>query len=211
MLYIASVSHPKVEADIIANLQAQPPTPILQSLLVSDFTSPGSSSLVIAKPDRVEVWDVGPAGLVFQADLEVWGSIVGIEKVVVKVCFPLRYDELADDQDARPHLLVLMGPPNAQLLVLTYNPSTSSLIVASSTLLNPPTPSLRLAEFYRGVIVEGSTTLISLWVGVLSCVELEVELEKDLKRRRSSAVRPGMVNESVSDKRLRVRETFNIK
>lgn len=119
--------------------------------------------------------------------------------------------ESADIQDARPHLLVLMGPPNAQLLVLTYNPSTSSLIVASSTLLNPPTPSLRLAEFYRGVIVEGSTALISLWVGVLSCVELEVEKEKDLKRRRSSAVRPGMVNESASDKRLRVRETFNIK
>jgi hypothetical protein len=129
----------------------------------------------------------------------------------------LRYDTrpgtggIADIQDARPHLLVLMGPPNAQLLVLTYNPSTSSLIVASLTLLNPPTPSLRLAEFYRGVIVEGSTALISLWVGVLSCVELEVEKEKDLKRRRSSAVRPGMVNESVSDKRLRVRETFNIK
>jgi hypothetical protein len=117
----------------------------------------------------------------------------------------------ADIQDARPHLLILMGPPNAQLLVLTYNPSTSSLIVASSTLLNPPTPSFRLAEFYRGVIVEGSTALISLWVGVLSCVELEVEKEKDLKRRRSSAVRPGMVNESASDKRLRVRETFNIK
>ena len=61
------------------------------------------------------------------------------------------------------------------------------------------------------MIVEGNTALISLWVGVLTCVELEVEKEKDLKRRRSSAVRPGMVNESVSDKRLRVRETFNIK
>ena len=159
----------------------------------------------------MEVWDVGPAGLVFQADLEVWGSIVGIEKVVVKVWCLFWDPESADLQDARPHLLVLLGPPNAQLLVLTYNPSTSSLIVASSTLLNPPTPSLRLAEFYRGVIVEGSTALISLWVGVLSCVELEVEKEKDLKRRRSSAVRPGMVNEAVSDKRLRVRETFNIK
>jgi hypothetical protein len=95
MLYIASVSHSKVEADIIANPQAQPPTPILQSLSVSDLTSPGSSSLVIAKPDRVEVWDVGPAGLVFQADLEVWGSIVGIEKVVVKVCCSAWYDSIS--------------------------------------------------------------------------------------------------------------------
>lgn len=41
---------------------------------------------MIAKPDRVEVWDVGPSGLVFQTDLEVWGSIVGIEKVVTKAC-----------------------------------------------------------------------------------------------------------------------------
>jgi hypothetical protein len=39
----------------------------------------------VAKPDRVEVWDIGPSGLVFQADLEVWGSVVGIEKVVTKV------------------------------------------------------------------------------------------------------------------------------
>jgi len=115
-----------------------------------------------------------------------------------------------DQQDARPHILVVLGPPNAQLLVLTYNASTSSLVVTSSTLLNPPTPSLRQAEFYRGVIVEGSTALVSLWVGVLSCIELEVEKEKDLKRRRSSAVTP-MLAEAVPDKRLRVKESFNIK
>jgi hypothetical protein len=40
----------------------------------------------VAKPDRVEVWEIGPSGLVFQADLEVWGSVIGIEKVVTKVC-----------------------------------------------------------------------------------------------------------------------------
>jgi DNA damage-binding protein 1 len=66
-------------------LQAQPPTPIIQSILVADLTAPGSSSLVVAKPDRVEVWDVGPTGLVWKTDLEVWGSVVGIEKVVSKV------------------------------------------------------------------------------------------------------------------------------
>lgn len=40
----------------------------------------------MAKPDRVEVWDVGSSGLVFQADLEVWGSVVGIGKVITRVC-----------------------------------------------------------------------------------------------------------------------------
>ena len=85
----------RVEADVIDTYlpsQAQPPTPILQSLQVADFTSQGSSSLVVAKPDRVEVWDVGPSGLVFQADLEVWGSVVGIEKVITRVYSPLRVE-----------------------------------------------------------------------------------------------------------------------
>lgn len=54
-------------------------------MLVSNFTAPDTSSLVVAKPDRIEVWDVGKTGLVWKAELEVWGSIVGIEKVVTKV------------------------------------------------------------------------------------------------------------------------------
>lgn len=56
------------------------------------------------------------------------------------------------------------------------------------------------------------TVLVSLWVGVLSCLELEVEKDKDLKRRRSSAVAPPTVTtESTPDKRLRIRENYNIK
>lgn len=38
------------------------------------------------------MWDVGPSGLVFQADLEVWGSVVGIEKVITRVYSPLRVE-----------------------------------------------------------------------------------------------------------------------
>lgn len=67
-------------------MQAQPPTPILQTLLVPNLTAQGSSSLLVAKPDRVELWDVGNAGLVWKAELEIWGSVIGIEQVITKVC-----------------------------------------------------------------------------------------------------------------------------
>jgi hypothetical protein len=97
MLYIASVSHQSGGTPYhITNYQAQPPTPIVQSLHVENFTQPGTSSLLVAKPDRIEVWDVGPSGLVFQADLQVWGAVIGIEKVLVKVRFLFRSGDEAD-------------------------------------------------------------------------------------------------------------------
>jgi hypothetical protein len=46
-------------------------------------------------------------------------------------------------------------------------------------------------------------------VGVISCVELEVEKDKDLKRRRSSAVAAPV--DVLPEKRLRAKEPFNIK
>lgn len=112
-------------------------------------------------------------------------------------------------KDARPHIVVLQGPPNAHVLVVTYAQETGSMLVTHDTPLSPPTPSLRQAEFFRSMIVQGTTLLVSLWVGVLSCIQLEVEKDKDLKRRRSSVAVPPV--ETVPDKRLRVRETFNIK
>jgi DNA damage-binding protein 1 len=115
----------------------------------------------------------------------------------------------ADAQDARPHLLVLTGPPNAQVLVLAYVPSTSSIVVTSAVTLNPSTPSLRQAEFYRGIVAEGHIALVSLWVGVITCIELEVEKDKDLKRRRSSAVAAPV--DTLPEKRLRAKEPFNVK
>lgn len=74
--------------------QAQPPTPILQSLQVQSFASPDSSSLLVAKPDRVELWEVGKTGLVWKAELEIWGSIIGIEQVITKVFCPLPFGKM---------------------------------------------------------------------------------------------------------------------
>jgi hypothetical protein len=52
---------------------------------VLSFIDEGSKSLIVAKPDRVEVWDVDKTGLVHRAELELWGSVVAIEKVDVSV------------------------------------------------------------------------------------------------------------------------------
>ncbi|WWD20338.1 hypothetical protein CI109_104814 [Kwoniella shandongensis] len=179
MLYIAS---------------ALTPTPILDTLRIPSFTDPNSTSLIIAKPDRIEVWNVDATGLVYQAKLEVWGTIVGIEKVEV--------------EGARPHILVLLSPPQAHLLLVTFTASPApSLIVTSSIPLTPPTPSLRQAEFFTSVLAHDKVALVSLWVGVLSCIEMEVEKDKDAKKRRASAA--GMeVDED--GRRLKFRDNFNI-
>lgn len=66
-------------------MQALTPTAILDTRLISDFTSTGSSSLIVAKPDRIEVWDTEKSGLVKQTELELWGSVAGIESVDMKV------------------------------------------------------------------------------------------------------------------------------
>jgi DNA damage-binding protein 1 len=58
---------------------------VLSTILVPSFTQEGSSSLIVAKPDRVEVWDAESSGLVFKSQLEVWGSVVAIDQVEVKV------------------------------------------------------------------------------------------------------------------------------
>ncbi|ORX37687.1 CPSF A subunit region-domain-containing protein [Kockovaella imperatae] len=174
MLYIAS---------------ALSPTPILDTLRVKGLTGPDSISLVVAKPNRIEIWDVNEAGLTFSADLELWGSVVGISLV-----------ENTEVPGLKPHLLVLLGPPDAHLLLLSFQLEPSpSLIVTSSLALSPPTPTLRRAEFFNGVISQGFTALVSLWVGVVSCIEIDVEKEKEAKRRRSNRVQ-----------RLVFKDNFNI-
>ncbi|WVQ95773.1 hypothetical protein IAU59_002872 [Kwoniella sp. CBS 9459] len=179
MLYIAS---------------ALTPTPILSTIKVEAFTAPNTSSLVVAKPDKIEVWDIEAEGLVHVAELEVWGTVVGLEKVLV--------------EGAKPHILVLLAPPSAHLLLITFNPSPNpSLIVTSSVPLTPPTPTLRQAEFFTSVIAHDRVALVSLWIGVLSCIEMEVEKDKDAKRRRASAV--GMDVEE-DGRRLLFKENFNI-
>lgn len=50
-----------------------------------DFTSAGTSSLIIAKPDRVEVWDVGETGLTSRGELVTWGTVAGLATVNVAV------------------------------------------------------------------------------------------------------------------------------
>ena len=160
-------------------------------------------------------------GLVMRGSLDMWGSVVSIEHVQLKVsalpgilidmersislmlCMLIR-------QGSRPHLIVLLAPPNARLVLLTSSPNAPYLSITSTLSLTPPTPSLRQAEFFASVVVHETTALVSLWIGVLSCVELELEKDKSSKRRRSSAVAAATEAE-IGDKRVLLKETSNIK
>ena len=173
--------------------------------------TPESETLLVAKPDKVEAWSVDERGLTLLAELTVWGSVVGIEEVEIEVslCPEITlWDHLTNlEQDAKPPILLLLGPPNAYLLLLTLQTDPQpKLIVTSSISLTPPTPSLRPAEFFSGIIAQDNVALVSLWVGVLSCIEIEVEKEKKGRRKSSvMEVEGGAVNPLV------FKEHFNIK
>ena len=76
---------------------------------------------------------------------------------------------------------MLTGPPNARVYLLTVE--GSKLVVASSIPLTPPTPSLREAEFCQKIISQGKIALASVWTGVISCLELDVDKKGRLTLR----------------------------
>lgn len=82
-----------------------------------------------------------------------------------------------------------MGPPNARLLLVTWE---SALVVTAVQALLPPTPLLRRQEFFMGVVVHSTIALVSLWTGLLACVEMELEKVKDAKRRGSVRTKDDM-------------------
>ncbi|BEJ16509.1 hypothetical protein CspHIS471_0511140 [Cutaneotrichosporon sp. HIS471] len=171
MLYIAS---------------ALTPTPISHTVLVSDLTAASTQSLLIAKPDRLEVWDVGSNGLAPRGDSMTWGTVAGLATVNVP--------------GTKTHILVLVGPPSARLLLLTWD---ERLVVTASHPLRPPTPALRRQEFFTGAVVQGNTALVSMWTGLLACAEMEMEKAGDMKRR---------VNEEKTkeERRLVFKTVYNI-
>jgi DNA damage-binding protein 1 len=57
------------------------------------------------------------------------------------------------------------------------------------------------------VLSQGNVALVSLWTGVLSCIELDFEKDKEAKKRRASNV---VVDEN-KEGRLVLRDNFNIK
>ncbi|OWZ42004.1 DNA damage-binding protein 1 [Cryptococcus neoformans C23] len=175
MLYIAS---------------ALTPTPILGSLRTISLTD-NHTSLVVAKPNKIEVWDVTENGLVWRSEIEVWGTVVGIDQVSI--------------EDSRPHILILLAPPQAHLLLVTFEITTSKLIITSSTSLTPPTPTLRQAEFFTAVVAQERVALVSLWIGVLSCLEIELDKGSSGKKKRSSTI-PTPEGET----RLKIKDNFNI-
>lgn len=142
-------------------------------------------------------------------ELRIWGNVISIAKAAYTVRLPALVGPFFDIQGSAPHILVLTSPPNAQLLLLAYQPGPKpSLSITSSISLVPPTPTLRQAEYFNAVISQGNVALVNLWTGVLSCVELDFEKDKEAKRRRSSVA----ADESEGEgKRLKIQDHFNIK
>jgi DNA damage-binding protein 1 len=83
-----------------------------------------------------------------------------------------------------PHILVLAGPPNAQLHLVTFS---GKLVITSTQPLTAPTPNLRRQEFFTGVVSNSTSVIVSLWTGLLAHIEMELEKSKDAKRRTSIA------------------------
>lgn len=73
-----------LHASLALILQALASTAVSHSLLLErnadDISEAPELSLVIAKGNRLEVHDVGPAGLTERCELDVWGQIVGLAK-----------------------------------------------------------------------------------------------------------------------------------
>ena len=196
----------------MADVQALPPTAVIGSVLIPSFVDPNVDCLFVAKLDRVEAWNLGLSGLQKTTELQLWGNVMAVERIDVGVSREMSTSSpTIDKQGSRPHALVLLSPPNAHLLLIAIDPRTSTMIVTSSVPLTPPTPSLRQSEYFSGVIACDSSILVSLWVGVLSCIDVELDKEKDSKRRRSSAVAPAPMDEVEGSMRLRFRDNFNIK
>ena len=69
-----------------------PSTAVTHSINVPNLTSSasGASSLVVAKGNTIEVWDLNPEGLVEVCKTDVWGMVVGLEWVGKTVGLTLR-------------------------------------------------------------------------------------------------------------------------
>lgn len=101
---------------------------------------------------------------------------------------------------------MLVEPPSARLLLVTF--AGGKLAITASQALSPPMPSLLRAEFFNGVRASGSAALVSLWTGLLACVEIEFEKPKDAKKRRASEA---VITECEAGSRLVFKSSFNIK
>lgn len=74
---------PFADLTLSLTVQALPSTAVTHAINVPNLTSdiPGAASLVVAKGNTIEVWDLTPEGLVEICKTDVWGMVVGLEWV----------------------------------------------------------------------------------------------------------------------------------
>ncbi|KAF8516138.1 CPSF A subunit region-domain-containing protein [Hysterangium stoloniferum] len=144
--------------------------------VVSTFFAPSSTShslkckldhtetdyLVVAKPDRVEVFSLQPDGAKFQCSLEVWGVISSLKTVSLK-------------GDRMETLLITTEVPDPLVILLEYVPEENDrpcLRVCKSLSLH--SHHLRPMENFEGAVVHpaGDIIIVATYIGKLKALVL---------------------------------------
>ncbi|EJU03243.1 hypothetical protein DACRYDRAFT_115454 [Dacryopinax primogenitus] len=129
------------------------PTAAVDSIR-GDFTGSGSVQLVVAKVNRVELYNLSPEGLKRVCDLEIWGTITNIAEV--------------KREDKQSHILVTTDHPDPYLLSLAYSPTPNPQfeVVHSASL---KARAGRIAEYCQTSIVHpsGRVAVTSAYTGSL--------------------------------------------
>lgn len=63
----------------------------MSTLRIDGLTAPDVSSMVVARPDKVEIWDITESGLVHVTELAIWSNILALEKTTIPVSADISY------------------------------------------------------------------------------------------------------------------------
>ncbi|KAG0700426.1 CPSF A subunit region-domain-containing protein [Suillus ampliporus] len=124
----------------------------------------GSEFLVVAKPNRLDIYALLPEGLRHQQGLDIWGRVRRIRAVPV-----LNRSSLS--------LLVLTDHPEPELIFLSFTLSgTGSTEIKATKYLSLSERSARPAEFCHTLLVypSGGVAVVSAYTGKLKVVDMSV-------------------------------------
>ncbi|EIN12704.1 hypothetical protein PUNSTDRAFT_97523 [Punctularia strigosozonata HHB-11173 SS5] len=144
-----------------------PPSSVIDCVKCKLTSAPDIEHLVVAKPDKLEVFSLQPEGLRLETSTEIWGRI-------------LRIRELPVQGERRSNLLVLTDHPDPKLIALELeDEGDTPRLVEIKTSSGTKSISLhdknsRQAEFLTDVWVHpsGSVILVSCYAGRLTVVRV---------------------------------------
>ncbi|KAH8824837.1 mono-functional DNA-alkylating methyl methanesulfonate N-term-domain-containing protein [Flagelloscypha sp. PMI_526] len=138
-----------------------PPSVVLHSLKCK-LDDSENEYFVTAGPSHIDVYALSETGLIHHTGLDVWGSIQRIVAVPI-----------SDEADGKAKLLVLLGHPEPELLLLDFNHASNLLSLSSQISLFQR--GQQVSEFLTDVLVHpnGSYAVAHVYQGKLLVVTLE--------------------------------------